>query len=175
MNWPPGAPGRVSAKSAVSLFRLKAASSVDLLHLFQERLSFSALRKIENIEKTREIIHLFQIFRFSTRARVVVVQRPVAVLCSIPECRDSSPSLRGRRSLRRRARFVRGLRRYKALSANKNRNAPIETEISIKTAPRDAEFHEDSTATLNRNRISIKTALHRADHSFGTLILADLR
>src|SRR6266446_8767469 len=33
------------------------------LHLFQNRPSFSALRKIENIEKTREIIHLFQDFQ----------------------------------------------------------------------------------------------------------------
>ena len=46
-------------------FGRKARSSVDLLHLFQERPSFSALRKIDKVEKTREIIHLFQIFRFS--------------------------------------------------------------------------------------------------------------
>jgi hypothetical protein len=50
--------------------------------------------------------------------------------------------------------------RASAVSANKNRTAPIETEISIKTAPRDAGFHANSAAILNRNRISIKTTLH---------------
>src|SRR6266404_5621822 len=63
--------------------------------------------KLKKPEKSSIFV---KIFRFSTMARVVVVQRPVAVLCSILECRDSSPSLRGRRSLRRRERFVRGLR-----------------------------------------------------------------
>src|SRR5882724_11255629 len=33
VNWPPGAPGRVSAKSAVFLFLLKAVSSVDVFEL----------------------------------------------------------------------------------------------------------------------------------------------
>jgi hypothetical protein len=41
---------------------------------------------------------------------------------------------------------------------NKNRKAPIETEISIKTASRGDGFHRISAETLNKNRISIKTA-----------------
>jgi hypothetical protein len=41
---------------------------------------------------------------------------------------------------------------------NKNRKAPRETEISIKTAPRGDGFYGISAETLNKNRISIKTA-----------------
>jgi hypothetical protein len=43
-------------------------------------------------------------------------------------------------------------------ACNRNRNAPIETEISIKTAPRGDGFYGNSAETLNKNRNSIKTA-----------------
>src|SRR6266478_6127850 len=63
---------------------------------------FFSAEKETKLKKPEKSSIFVKIFRFSTMARVVVAQRPVAVLCSIPECRDSSPSLRGRRSLRRR-------------------------------------------------------------------------
>jgi hypothetical protein len=44
---------------------------------------------------------------------------------------------------------------------NKNRYAPIETEISIKTASQDPGFHANSAEIFYKNRKSIKTACHR--------------
>jgi len=53
------------------------------------------------------------------------------------------------------------VRASSAGSGNKNRNAPIETKISIKTAAQDLGFHANSAELFHKNRKSIKTALHR--------------
>ena len=107
VNWPPGAPQReIRGFSFSSQSRVVRGSTSS----FSRPSIFFSAEKETKLKKPEKSSIFVKIFRFSTMARVVVAQRPVAVLCSILECCDWSPCLRGRCSLRRRARFVGGLR-----------------------------------------------------------------